>query len=43
MREPKKIKGRKNLAYEIANHPLYLKLGKRSMKKLAKKIASDKK
>jgi len=31
------------LAYEVANHPQFLNLGKRSLKKLAKKIAKNRK
>jgi hypothetical protein len=41
-REPKKLKGGKDLAYKVSNHPNFLKLGKRGLKKLVKKIQKEK-
>jgi len=41
-RELKKLKGGKNLATKVANHPNFLKLGKRGLKKLVKKIQKAK-
>ena len=38
MKEQKKIKGDKNLATTIANHPDFLKMGEKGLKKLRKKI-----
>ena len=41
-REPKKLKGEKYLATKIANHPNFLKLSERGLKKLVKKIQKEK-
>jgi len=41
-KELKKLKGGKNLATEVANHPNFLKLGKRGLKKLVNKIQKNK-
>jgi hypothetical protein len=41
-REPKKLKGGKYLACKVANHPNFLKLGERGLKKLVKKIQKEK-
>lgn len=38
----KKIKGGKDLASKVANHPNFLSLGKKSLKKLVKKIQNEK-
>ncbi len=37
-KEHKKLKGEKYLATKVANHPNFLKLGKRGLKKLVKKL-----
>jgi hypothetical protein len=37
-KEHKKPKGGKYLATKVANHPNFLKLGKRGLKKLVKKL-----
>jgi hypothetical protein len=41
-KELKKLKGGKNLATEVANHPNFLKLGKRGLKRLVNKIQKNK-
>lgn len=41
-REPKKLKGEKHLATKVANHPNFLKLGERGLKRLVKKIQKEK-
>ena len=41
-KELKKLKGGKNLATEVANHPNFLKLGKQGLKKLVNKIQKRK-
>jgi hypothetical protein len=41
-REHKKIKGEKHLATKVANHPNFLKLGERGLKRLVKKIQKEK-
>ena len=41
-KELKKLKGGKNLATKVANHPNFLKVGKRGLKKLVNKIQKGK-
>lgn len=41
-KELKKLKGGKNLASKVSNHPNFLKLGKRGLKRLVKKIQNNK-
>jgi hypothetical protein len=41
-KEYKKLKGGKYLAYKVSNHPNFLKLGKRGLKRLVKKIQKEK-
>ncbi len=41
-RELKKLKGGKDLATKVSNHPNFLKLSERGLKKLVKKIQKEK-